>query len=477
MKTPNDHIFRLIQAMTAAEKRYFKVHFASDDSLLTQLFDHLNHINTYQEEKIKKHFAGTSIAKNLKVYKVQLSEAVLKSLAAFNHKKGLKDKLRIGIEEVNALRAKQLFNHATNKLSQLKKLATTHHQYHYLLHLLQIELELGTHLLNALPRSTSQEYESTLQKVMLNQQLRTQNEYLDSLLQTNFLTQLTPEQLSEIEQQQLEHLEPIDFVGRYYQLSSKAAIAILLKGDTTLAIQHYLTIISQLKSDTSPSLQDIHPELSWQVHYHLLQAYLRIEEFEQAKQLIIELEKWLGKTTGLQQCRFYLSYLKIEIAYRQADYDEIVNLENAFFTTVDSLKKVERYEVFKGLAFLTLSHLQRKDFAKAQFYLRRLHGFAKKLPKALGSFFDLLELLSHYASQEITITQNLATAYKRKQYDPNKGSILFADLLEAFLKLSSHQQQLPFAFSAAKYQNDTLRPLYQYFVLERFISLQFSEEN
>ena len=50
MKTPTDDIFQLIHSMTAAEKRYFKIHFSSEKSLVTELFNYLNGMKSYNEE-------------------------------------------------------------------------------------------------------------------------------------------------------------------------------------------------------------------------------------------------------------------------------------------------------------------------------------------------------------------------------------------------------------------------------------------
>ena len=64
MKKPKDSVFRLIQSMTPAEKRYFKRHYGSSTNLSTQLFDHLNGLSKYEEEMVKQHF-GAKVAKNL----------------------------------------------------------------------------------------------------------------------------------------------------------------------------------------------------------------------------------------------------------------------------------------------------------------------------------------------------------------------------------------------------------------------------
>ena len=78
MKLATDNIFQLVQAMTASEKRYFKRHYASEKSVMTDLFDFINNMKEYDEEDVKKHFQHSKLAKNLKVYKVQLTELLLK---------------------------------------------------------------------------------------------------------------------------------------------------------------------------------------------------------------------------------------------------------------------------------------------------------------------------------------------------------------------------------------------------------------
>ena len=109
MKLPTDNIFQLIKSMSASEKRYFKRHYASDKSLSTELFDHLNKQEQYDEDAVKKHFLNTKLTQNLKVYKVQLSDLILKSLVSYHNKKSIRSKIRMGLEEVEILMDKQLY--------------------------------------------------------------------------------------------------------------------------------------------------------------------------------------------------------------------------------------------------------------------------------------------------------------------------------------------------------------------------------
>lgn len=86
MKKPKDYLHRLISSMKPSEKRYFKLHFGQSEGVLTELFDIINSLPEYDEELVKKRLSNKA-GKNLKVYKIQLSDLLLKSLTLFNSKK------------------------------------------------------------------------------------------------------------------------------------------------------------------------------------------------------------------------------------------------------------------------------------------------------------------------------------------------------------------------------------------------------
>ena len=108
MKIPTSNLFELIKAMSASEKRYYKRHYASEKNLTTDLFDFINKLEVYDEGEVKSHFKNTKLSKNLKVYKVQLTDVLLKSLVSYYAKKSAKSKIRQGLEEIDLLLEKQL---------------------------------------------------------------------------------------------------------------------------------------------------------------------------------------------------------------------------------------------------------------------------------------------------------------------------------------------------------------------------------
>ncbi len=137
MKKPSDTLFRLIHAMSPAEKRYYKMHFSTGANMLTELFNCINGFSEYDEEKVKKRFGD-----NLKVYKVQLQEILLKALTAYRSKKNVRSKIRLLLEEVDLLLEKQLHDIAGSRLQKAKKLAKKFEEQTYLIEIAYLELVL-----------------------------------------------------------------------------------------------------------------------------------------------------------------------------------------------------------------------------------------------------------------------------------------------------------------------------------------------
>ncbi|HKK74536.1 MAG TPA: hypothetical protein VJ953_05660 [Saprospiraceae bacterium] len=121
MKTTTDKLFRLIKAMTPAEKRYFKRHYGSDTNTLTHLFDAINLQKEYDEADIRAQMPGKA-ANHLKVYKFQLEQLILKSLMSHQHFSSQEDKIRSGIAHFDILVEKGLLDMAQKQLERIKSI-------------------------------------------------------------------------------------------------------------------------------------------------------------------------------------------------------------------------------------------------------------------------------------------------------------------------------------------------------------------
>lgn len=126
------HLFLLIKSLSKAEKRYFKLFVASQkgdgqkNNNYLRLFDAIDQQETYDEQAIKKKFAGQAFIKQLHVTKNYLNQLILKSLRNFHTKLSKEAELHDLLRDVEILFHKELYDQCRNLLDKACQIATTY---------------------------------------------------------------------------------------------------------------------------------------------------------------------------------------------------------------------------------------------------------------------------------------------------------------------------------------------------------------
>lgn len=139
MKTVSDDLFRLIKSLNKSEKGYFKK-FAAKNAVGSKqnyiyLFDAIDTMTEYDEEKLKKKIKDPSLLKQLPVYKVYLFNLILKSLNLYGSFDNFATKIRELLDNSKTLSSKALFKEAMKQLKKAKDIA---YKFSSWLHLLEI---------------------------------------------------------------------------------------------------------------------------------------------------------------------------------------------------------------------------------------------------------------------------------------------------------------------------------------------------
>lgn len=141
-----DHLHRLIHAMTRAEKRYYKVHAGGSSgqgsNVQQLLFDAVAAMDTYDEAALLKRFEGQSFTHRFAVTKRRLYEAVLRSLDAFHSGSSLDARLARSLHHVSILYDKALYEDAMKMTLGVSRLARQYDRQPALLAALQWERRL-----------------------------------------------------------------------------------------------------------------------------------------------------------------------------------------------------------------------------------------------------------------------------------------------------------------------------------------------
>lgn len=141
-----DHLHRLIHAMTSTEKRYFKLHVGRTSgpgqSVQQLLFDAVAAMPEYDESALLQRFAGEAFTHRFAVTKRRLYEAVLRSLDAFHGESSVDARLARSLHQVSILYDKALYEDALKMTHGVARSARQHDRQPALLAALQWERRL-----------------------------------------------------------------------------------------------------------------------------------------------------------------------------------------------------------------------------------------------------------------------------------------------------------------------------------------------
>lgn len=143
MKQSTD-LFDLIQSMSPAEKRYFKIfatrHTIGQQNNYVKLFDVVEKQRQYDEEKVKNELKGEKFISDIAVYKSYLHQLILDGLHSFYLNSSVESKIKKQMDQLSILFNKGLYTQGEKLLQKTKSVAIAHEKYYHLLSISDWEL-------------------------------------------------------------------------------------------------------------------------------------------------------------------------------------------------------------------------------------------------------------------------------------------------------------------------------------------------
>lgn len=149
----SNNLFELIKSLNKSEKRYFKVfssrHTIGEENSYIKLFDYIDKMDDYDEEKVFRHFKGKALLNKFSITKARLYQNILKSLDTFHSTSSIDAQIFRSIHSAEILYNKGLYKQAEKILHSAEKQARKHENFNLLLEIKQkqkllIENELYT---------------------------------------------------------------------------------------------------------------------------------------------------------------------------------------------------------------------------------------------------------------------------------------------------------------------------------------------
>lgn len=480
MKQPKDKIFQLVQAMSPSEKRYFKRHYASTQSNLTQLFDYLNSLSVYDEELVKAHFADSKLSQNLKVYKVQLLNLILKSLVSCHSKSSPKSSIRIGLEEVNLLMEKQLYNHAANRLKKIKDEAIKYEEFTYLIEIAYIELRL-------------QFVENDNVGISQNPIYGELERAFDKLTARIKLTLLGVEIMDA--RKRTTRIDPdFDYRKRFEKLieepfikKSPEALSFNANLSRNITLSNYYFFIQDAEKEAEIKKNNIElferfPHFKSYLTFEFLAVLLNYsnlclenKNYEIVESTVAQAEHYAGDniTHRRQLIYFYYNLLKANFEQRQFKAITKDGLEENIIELIEHYKIPNERIALINYLYLTLTYLALGKNKKAQAYIRQMQQCNPATRAFFEEIIQIIELINHYETKDEIVLFNLVNSInrriKKKQESPFFGAIV--QFFSQLIKYPGEQSRLATEFFVQidQFRDDKVHFLFYYLQLDNWL--------
>lgn len=472
MKKPSDQIFRLIRSMTPAEKRFFKRHFASEQSVLTQLFDFINKMKTYDESLIKKRF-DERVAKNLKVYKVQLFDLLMDSLQALAGKKNIKTRIRKGIEEVDILLNKQLYDLGADRLKKLKNLCLKYEEYTYLIEILFMEFFIHHITIDQIGISEHPiftEVPKYLQK--LDQHIRLSYEG-HRLMDMQREKSLSGNQEDPSELQKLLESTEINDPSMSFQskLTRQTIISFIasITGDQEKLGHSQKACVNLFEQ--FPHFKDTMSFRYIGAMRNYLNFCVRSKQYVEVRELITTTEAYVKKNPDMLIHLIHFYYAEVQMYYDQYAFCNIdAEVEQRILQHLKTFNIEHERIAMLVYFYLLLNQLIKANFTQVHFYLRKLEAAIEHTQKGHINLLNIFEIICAYEEQdEEQLERAWQKAKKLKEQGPSYCEML--DLTQGLLQQpfdkKAHFEN--FVAKISTFENDPLWETVKFFKLDEWL--------
>ena len=477
MKKPKDHIYKLIHAMSPHEKRYFKRHYCNSSNLLTKIYDYISSNKVESDEVIKKYFKDSLVSKNLKVYKVQLKELLLKSLHSIDYKKNINNKINIGLLEVDILIKKQLYKLAWLQIQKLKKLSAQYENFEQQLALIHKEENLkASQCIYKLPSETPTDNKTEiLEKLVLIAKIKT---LTNKIKNPDLLNQLLKKPSLNIEELNLINALKTNgqdsFRTQFFANECLAQYYNNIEQHPERCLHYCQKNIENIQHYTH--LKEAYPLMEWQadldfINYSSWQADLRVP----SQNLIGKLYTRIREQPEFDFFHFPLYHYETRIAYFNNDYESVFQNELNIINWLEKNELEEHCDAFQLYLYFSLSYLWKGDAQKTFFYLQKMFLYNKKIPIHYYALLNIIELIANFIFKDFEMLNYRVKSLSRYNSKASESPFFFS-LLETFKEIAKsspnkHEDIIhKFFLKIENFKEEPIYTIAKLFILDKWIN-------
>ena len=448
----SNELISLIKSLTKAEKRNFKLYAGRNqndaDFRFIELFDILEKMDQYDEDKILKNFAPLSKAK-LANLKRHLYTQILSSLRVITVSKRPNIEVREMIDFAYILYDKSLYIEALKILKRAKKHADKYHLYNMYLAILEFEKKIESRHITRSGKDKAfiliDEAEGIRKKVsdsiqLSNLRIRLHATYLEnghsqSEEENKVLETLLKKSLEQIDEDALGLVEKV-----YLYQSYVWYYHILLDFESCL---HYSEKWLELL-ENNPSMIERDVDLYLRAHHYVLSSCFHLRNRDKHNEVLANLEYYrksnykrfseLSKIISFQ----YVHTGRLNKIIIEGNFDRSHEVISRVLRRIKKYQdKLDSHKILVFYFKIAWIHFGNSNYSKAIFYLNRIvNNELPNLRVDLQIYSRILFLMCHYELGNFDIFQYSITSFRPYINKVKREFPVLKIVQEMFLKVA-----------------------------------------
>ncbi|MEZ4885521.1 MAG: hypothetical protein R3E32_12385 [Chitinophagales bacterium] len=421
---PSDNLFKLIQSLSASEKRYFKIyaeqHIIGKKNNYMQLFDMIAKQTEYDEAAIKRKFRREKFIRQLTFTKNTLTHKIMKALRSFQEgskNRSEESELRDLLHDLDILYQKELLDQFKKELKRSKKIAYRVEEFLILLRLLAWEKK---YVIEQSTKKTEQKLKAVIEEEEeVMQLLRNQMIYYN--LSKQILTSLR----TKVSDKKKKELQELKALVQHPLLQSEAQATTFMSktyyhdtlglyhwkmGDLQKAYTHYEQLVDLWESDAKSAAQDN------MLYRQSLGNYLNVcHAMGQDKMgmfpFILKKIKSLPKGNLETQIKTFQLTVHHELLYylNTGKFEEgtkvVKKIEAELRTLEQQLPTSELLSIYYNISII---YFFSEDFTNTLLWLNEILSHPRTdVRKDIQQFAKILQFIIHYELDNEEILENL----------------------------------------------------------------------
>ena len=408
---PSVELFKLVKSLTKSEKRFFKLSSSlqSGEKNYLKIFDYIEGQSDYDESDLKKEFSNETFINHLPSEKNHLYKLILKSLRSFYAEESVSSSLKQEIKNVEILYNKALYKECEKFVERAKRTAKKYEKFYYWFELINWEKRLMESAYEEGDFGKNLD-DIVEEEEMVIARLRNLAEYTIIYSKINLIFRTGGFTRNEDERQKVADIADYHLIkGKNTALSTKAAsICYYIKGLCAATVRNYsdsFQFFNRTKEilDNNPAIKSDSAQRYLMTLIHLLRCYIDNCDYENAKELILEIRSLQGKkgftSIDISVRMFANSYnQELILLHKSGEFEKSITL----IPLIEKQEKLFEGKLSKEMEVMlsynkAYSYFGMGDYKKALQYLNEvLNDNEQNLRQDIYSFSRLFNLIIHY---------------------------------------------------------------------------------